>query len=197
MKPWKFLVIALLPGLGACMSQPERPAPVESGGREVAGEGVQTFGYGESGAGDSGQWQADRPNDTGAAQPMRTAPANLEPTQIAQNAPAGQASSATVESLVQLAEGQERAGNLNGAAATLERSLRIQPRNAVLWYKLATIRFAQGQYGRASSLATKSNSLAAGNASLTRNNWLLIAKAKRAEGDAQGAAEAERRAAGG
>lgn len=183
--------IILLPGLVACTSRPERPAPVEEG-RYVEGEGVQTFGYGESAA-DGSQRLINAPTDAGFDMPG----GNLEPTRIDQNAPPGQASSTTVESLVQLADGQEKAGNLNGAAATLERALRIQPRNAVLWHRLASIRFAQGQHARAVSLATKSNSLATGNAGLVRNNWLLIAKSKRATGDAQGAMEAERMAAGG
>lgn len=196
MKSWKVIAIALLPGLVACTSQQQRAAPVEDGARYVEGEGVETFGYGESSSANSSQRLMDVPADGAFDRPGQRS-ASLEPTQIAHNAPPGQASSSTVESLVQMADGQERAGNLNGAAATLERALRIQPRNAVLWHRLANIRFTQNQYGRASSLATKSNSLAAGNAGLVRNNWLLIAKSKRAEGDVQGAQEAERRAAEG
>ena len=194
MKMWQCFLILLLPGLAACMSQPERPAPVQDG-RQIEGDGggVQTYGYGESGA----DALVNAPMADAWDRPAQSSPARLEPAHIAQNAPPGQASSSTVESLVQLADGQEKAGNLNGAAATLERALRIQPRNAVLWHRLASIRFDQGQHARAVSLATKSNSLATGNAGLVRNNWLLIAKSKRATGDAQGAMEAERMAAGG
>lgn len=197
MKLWTLASITLLPGLVACVSQPERPAPVESGARQtIEGDGVQTFGYGESGPADSSQRLTPVPNEAMGEMPGQSRPRSLEPAPITQNTPAGQASSGTVESLLQVADGQEHSGNLNGAAATLERSLRIQPQNAVLWHRLANIRFKQGQYARATSLATKSNSLAGGNASLSRNNWLLIAKAKGAEGDHQGAQEAQQKAAG-
>jgi tetratricopeptide (TPR) repeat protein len=178
------LLISLL--LSACGSQSQRPAPVTETtvGTEPPKEEVKTFGYDNSGFGSQpGQ-------GSGPALPV-------EPAPISEQAPASQASSKTVLALLQTAEGQERAGNKAGAAATLERALRIQPRNAVLWYRLANVRYQQGQYSRAGSLAGKSNSLAGGNSSLRRNNWLLIAKVKRAQGDEYGAREAESKASGG
>lgn len=192
MKNWMiFLVVSLTLALSACGTQSQRPAPVTEDTVEgdLAREEVKTFGYADSGWGDSAS--TDYSGETGySRQPVA-------PARITEQAPANKPSSITVLSLLQTAEGQERAGNMAGAAATLERSLRIQPRNAVLWHRLANIRYRQGQYARANSLAGKSNSLAGNNSSLRRNNWLLIAKIKQAQGDAYGAREAEMKAAGG
>ena len=65
------------------------------------------------------------------------------------------------------------------AAASLERALRIEPRNAVLWNRLAHVRYEQKQYALASSLAAKSNTLAGRDAALRADNDRLIKQAKR------------------
>lgn len=93
--------------------------------------------------------------------------------------------------LVRRAGDQQRAGDLDAAAASLERALRIAPRDAALWHRLARLREQQGRYGQAEELAAKSNALAAGDAALTSDNWRLIARARRAVGDLAGARAAE------
>jgi len=102
--------------------------------------------------------------------------------------------SAAVSNLVQAAEQQKNAGDMIGAAATMERALRIEPRNAHLWSQLAQVRLAQRQYVQAEDLAFKSNALAAADRDLRRNNWLLIAKARRSAGNVSGARLAENKA---
>ncbi len=102
--------------------------------------------------------------------------------------------SAAVSGLMQQAARQQRSGDLTGAAATMERALRIEPRNAHLWNRLAQLRLAQQRYGQAEDLAAKSNALAAADRALRRDNWLLIAKARRAAGNLPGARLAENRA---
>ena len=93
------------------------------------------------------------------------------------------------------ADDQQRVGDLGGAAASLERALRISPRDPVIWQRLALVREQQGRYGQAAELASKSNSLAAGlDAELVRDNWRLIARCRRAVGDLAGARAAEARA---
>jgi tetratricopeptide (TPR) repeat protein len=93
------------------------------------------------------------------------------------------------------AEDQQRVGDLDGAAASLERALRIAPRDPLTWQRLALVREQQGRYGQAEELASKSNSLAAGlEAELVRDNWRLIARCRRAVGDLAGARAAEARA---
>ncbi|MBF0254940.1 MAG: tetratricopeptide repeat protein [Gammaproteobacteria bacterium] len=182
------LILLQTLALTGCGGSATRPAPVTDSAVEGAGQQeqqAQTFGYVDSGFSGFGQAQvyaSQSPN------PQRALPQEAE---LKERAPANEPSSNTVLALMQTAEGQEQAGNLAGAAATLERALRVQPRNAVLWYQLANVRFKQGQYARANSLAGKSNALAGSNPSLRRNNWLLIAKIKRAQGDEYGAREAE------
>ena len=80
-----------------------------------------------------------------------------------------------VVALLEHAEQQANTGDLESAAASLERALRIDPRNPVLWHHLATVRLAQGQASQAEQLAVKSNSLASGNAAQQALNWQLIA----------------------
>ncbi len=69
-------------------------------------------------------------------------------------------------------------GKLDIAAQTLERGLRIVPKEPTLWSQLAAVRLLQNLYQQAQSLAAKSNSLAGGNSSLIRKNRLIIRKAK-------------------
>ena len=99
-----------------------------------------------------------------------------------------------VVALLQQAEKQANAGDLESAAASLERAIRIDPRNAVLWHHLATVRLSQGEPLQAEQLANKSNSLAPGNYAQQSRNWLLIAQARRQLNNPSGAAAAERRA---
>jgi predicted Zn-dependent protease len=102
-----------------------------------------------------------------------------------------------VSSLAQRAEQQRQAADYTGAAATLERALRIQPQEAYLWNRLARVRLEQGQAASAGSLAQRSNALSGNQAALKQNNWEIIATARRQAGDMQGAQEAELRAKGG
>lgn len=104
--------------------------------------------------------------------------------------PKSAATPAVVIALMSDAENQSRQGNLDQAASTIERALRIQPRNPELWHRLAELRFQQDQPKPAIDLAMKSNSLSGGNSRLKKRNWGLIAKARRQLGDAVGAFEA-------
>ena len=99
-----------------------------------------------------------------------------------------------VVALLQQAEQQANAGDLESAAASLERAIRIDPRNPVIWFHLATVRLSQGEPSQAEQLATKSNSLAPGNYAQQSRNWLLIAQARRQLNNSSGAAAAEQRA---
>ena len=72
----------------------------------------------------------------------------------------------------------------------LERALRIEPRNPVLWHELARIRLEQGQYRQAENMAAKSNMLTGTNRYLKAKNWRIIGEARNRLGDLQGAREA-------
>jgi tetratricopeptide (TPR) repeat protein len=105
--------------------------------------------------------------------------------------PSRVSSQPAVVSLVARADDQMQAGDLGAAAASLERALRIDARNARLWSRLAAVRLEQGDFWQAAGLAAKSNSLAGDNPVLQAYNWRLIARARRGEDDLAGAREAE------
>lgn len=108
--------------------------------------------------------------------------------------PATESTPPAVVALIRQAEIERRQGNLEQAAAQIERALRIQPQNAELWHALAKIRLEQHQPRLAEELAKKSLSLARGDREISRRNWQLIAEARRINGDVAGARLAEQEA---
>jgi hypothetical protein len=102
--------------------------------------------------------------------------------------------SAAVVALLDTAEQRARAGNLDTAAAVLERALRLEPQNALLWHRLAAVRLQQGLFAQAASLAAKSNALAGDNRQLQASNWDTIAQAKEQLGEAAAARTAREKA---
>lgn len=82
------------------------------------------------------------------------------------------------------------AGQREAAGASLERALRIEPRNAWLWHELAQLRLAQGQYAQAISVAQKSISFAGRDRRLQALNWRVIGNARVAQGNPSGAEQA-------
>jgi len=102
-------------------------------------------------------------------------------------APAAATGSVAVASLVTSARADAAAGRLVQAAASLERALRIEPRNPHLWQELARVRLRRGDYAQVESVAARSNSWAGGDSRLRAENWRLIAQAREARGDAAGA----------
>lgn len=125
--------------------------------------------------------------------PHQTQPYS-QPQTHSQKAPVAGAQPPAVVALLDQAEQQANSGELESAAASLERAIRIDPRNPVLWYHLATVRLSQGEASQAEQLAVKSSSLASGHRVQQARNWRLIARARRAQHDSEGAAAAERRA---
>jgi len=74
------------------------------------------------------------------------------------------------------------AGDREAAGVSLERALRIEPRNTWLWHELAKLRLAQGQYVQAISLAHKSISFSGRDRHLQALNWRVIGNARVAQG---------------
>lgn len=95
--------------------------------------------------------------------------------------------SIAVAGLMESARSEAASGNLANAAASLERAIRIEPRNPRLWHELASVRLKQGQYAQAESVAARSNSWAGDDRALRAANWRLIAESRRARGDEEGA----------
>jgi predicted Zn-dependent protease len=99
-----------------------------------------------------------------------------------------------VVDLVNQSQTQWSAGQLEAAGASLERALRIEPGNPVLWQELARIRLDQGQYRQAENLAAKSNALAGNDKRLRSENWRIIGEARSRLGNSAGAQAAFERA---
>ncbi len=77
---------------------------------------------------------------------------------------------------------QVRQGRLDLAAATLERGLRIAPKDAMLWSRLAEVKLQQHHYQQARSLAEKSNSLAGSSPGIVEKNQQIIEEALKQAG---------------
>jgi len=92
-------------------------------------------------------------------------------------------SSPVVRRLMSSARSQSEQADFDGAASSLERALRIEPRNAELWARLADVRYAQEAWRKAIQLAAKSNTLIGHNSDLRRRNWYLMANAYQVLGD--------------
>lgn len=125
-----------------------------------------------------------------APQPETGQPSAGVETPPAVQAPAPQENVA-VAGLMDSARADAAAGRLPNAAASLERALRIEPRNPRLWQELARVRLQQGDYGQAESLAQRSNTWSGTDNALRAENWRLIAQARVARGDADGARKAQ------
>src|SRR5215831_7684797 len=115
---------------------------------------------------------------TQAPAPVETAP-SIPPAPP----PAAVSQSPAIVALLDGARADADSGKLTNAAATLERALRIEPRNPRLWQELARVRLKAGDYAQAESTAARSNSWAGGDKALRAENWRLIAQARQARGD--------------
>ena len=83
-----------------------------------------------------------------------------------------------VKSLMLDAKKSAEAGDLESASATLERALRISPRNAELTYQLAVLRLKQTQWRSAEELAKKAAFLANDDKVLGQRCWRFIAQVR-------------------
>lgn len=83
--------------------------------------------------------------------------------------------------LIETASRQYENGQLDQAAATLERALHIQPNNPATLHYLGVLRLQQGQYQQAQTLATRSNMRVGRNVELRNRNFQLIQAAQQAQ----------------
>jgi predicted Zn-dependent protease len=110
----------------------------------------------------------EEPPPAPAEAPVPAAPARAENVAIA--------------GLMQSARADSAAGRLANAAASLERALRIEPRNPRLWHELARVRLMEGNYAQAESTAARSNTWAGSDPELRAANRRLIEEARAARG---------------
>ncbi|RON08899.1 hypothetical protein BK659_15775 [Pseudomonas brassicacearum] len=83
--------------------------------------------------------------------------------------------------LIETASRQYGNGQLDQAAATLERALHIQPNNPATLHYLGVLRLQQGQYQQAETLAVRSNLGVGRNVALRNRNFQLIQAAQQAQ----------------
>lgn len=187
--------------------------PVTDAGRPVSNEDLQ------SGAGMRGQAQPQMQQDDAGvvvmvpdgqggssaieSYPLDSSPVSSQPSGSAADsaAPArgnglqaDEQLSGPVLALLTSARQQESSGDLGSASASLERALRIAPREPQVLYRLAQVRLDQGDAAQAEQLARRGLSYAAGRPTLQAGLWGLVAEARERQGDASGAAEARQRA---
>jgi Flp pilus assembly protein TadD len=117
----------------------------------------------------------------GCATPREPAPVS-EPAPAPAPPPAARPENIAVAGLMETARADTAAGRLSNAAASLERALRIEPRNPRLWHELARVRLLQGQYAQAESLAARSNAWAGGDSALRAENARIVAEARELAG---------------
>ena len=100
-------------------------------------------------------------------QPSSMPQSVVKPKVKPESAPVDDAAKApsAVITLLDRAQQQERNGDEQAAAASLERAIRIAPRYPESYFRLGELRYKQGRYNQARSLGQKALSLGA--------NWWL------------------------
>lgn len=109
----------------------------------------------------------------------------------------GPARAPAIAELLAKADQSSAEGQHDAARANLERAVKIAPRDAELWQRLAMLSYAQGDWMQAKSLAERSNSFAAPGSALASRNWTLIGNAELKLGNQSAAASAFERSGGG
>lgn len=183
--------------------------PVVDSGRDVSNETMQ------AGAGmtqpqqqpqleESGGVVVMIPDQTGGSQPIESYPVDAQPSAQQPSSSSAPTQSGGLQqdeqldgpvlALLTVSRDQESRGDLGGASSSLERAMRIAPREPQVFYRLAQVRLAQGNAAQAEQMAQRGLSFAAGRPPLQAGLWELIAQAREQMGNASGAAEARQRA---
>jgi tetratricopeptide (TPR) repeat protein len=98
------------------------------------------------------------------------------------------------KALVAQAQSQRRKGDFPGATASLERALRIEPNNPLLWIEMGRLRMDQRNYAQADGMGRKALSMSVGDDRTQSQAWQLIADSYRARGQNVQAQEAQDKA---
>jgi tetratricopeptide (TPR) repeat protein len=97
----------------------------------------------------------------------RTAPASLSPASRA---------------LVNQAQVQRQKGDLPGATVSLERALRIEPSNPLLWIEMGRLRMDQRNYAQAENMGRKALAMSVGDDRTQAAAWQLVGDSLKARG---------------
>lgn len=101
---------------------------------------------------------------------------------------------APATALVAQAHQQSASGDPQLAISTIERALRIEPDNPLLWIELGEVHESAGHFDQAAGMGHKALQLATGDPHAQSASWRLIAESLKARNRNGEAAEAQRRA---
>jgi tetratricopeptide (TPR) repeat protein len=99
--------------------------------------------------------------------------------------------SPATQSLVTQAHGLLSHGDMDGASSTLDRALRIEPNNPLLWIELGRVRLVESDSHQAESCGRKALALAGGDKAAQAQSGRLLVDALRAQERNQEAQEVE------
>jgi uncharacterized protein HemY len=146
-------------------------------------------------------WPRPSPGTTPTAspEPATPAPPAPAPTPPAPASPRPQQPprenhlSPATRALVTQAHGLLAHGDIDGASSTLDRALRIEPSNPLLWIELGRVRLIDSNVHQAEVCARKALALASGDHTAQAQAGRLLADALRAQGRNPEAQEVESR----
>ena len=94
------------------------------------------------------------------------------------------------KALVAQAQAQRKRGDLPGATVSLERALRIEPNNPLLWIEMGRLRMDQTNFPQAESMGRKALSMSVADDRTQALAWQLISDSLKARGKDPQAQEA-------
>jgi tetratricopeptide (TPR) repeat protein len=115
------------------------------------------------------------------AEPAIAAPPSPPLPRERPRAPAATLSPAS-KALVSQAQAQRKKGDLPGATVALERALRIEPNNPLLWIEMGRLRMDQQLYAQAENMGRKALAMSISDDRTQSMAWQLIADSLRARG---------------
>jgi tetratricopeptide (TPR) repeat protein len=121
-------------------------------------------------------------------------PSPYQPPAHPQQPPRENHLSPATHSLVTQARNQVAHGDLPAASSTLDRALRIEPNNPLLWIELGRLRLAENDAHQAEGCARKALALASGDRATQAQSGRLLADALRAQSRNQEARDVESQA---
>jgi len=84
--------------------------------------------------------------------------------------------------LVSQAQSQRKRGDFPGATVSIERAMRIEPNNPLLWIEMGRLRMDQANFPQAESMGRKALSMSVGDDRTQSLAWQLIADSFKARG---------------
>ncbi len=191
-----FVVLLFVIQLTGCTNSTPRvkPAPVYQHGERVGGGSTSALEMPEIGTEEGGEYGQEPGEEYRVSEldsDVPQAPTDSPVTDLSSGSlwgggeqvayggsvDSGASMGKAAKSLLDKAESQQQAGDLSGAASTLERAVRIEARNPLLWNRLANVRLQQGHSDLAVEFASKSSEFAGSDESLKQNNARIIDKA--------------------